>query len=88
MGEIAKDVYDHFKKKYSEELMAIAKETKTSLDNVSNLEKLVEKSMMISGNLSQLWVSVDLYDKIKLQKLVFPDKIYYTRQKTIIEPQN
>ena len=46
----------------------------------SNLEKAVEKGLVIAQNLRQLWVSSDYHEKLRLQYLVFPEGMMYNKQ--------
>lgn len=46
----------------------------------SNLEKCVKNGLKIAKKLSKIWDSGDLFDKHKLQHLLFPDGFAYDKQ--------
>ncbi|MEY3873903.1 MAG: hypothetical protein RL363_624, partial [Bacteroidota bacterium] len=48
-----------------------------TLPEISNLEKMIEKSVERLQNISKIWGSVGLEDKRNLQQTLFPDGIYY-----------
>jgi len=50
----------------------------------SNLKKAIEKSLKISENISQIWVSADFYDKQKLQYLLFPEGMLYDKENNAV----
>ncbi len=81
MQQISDELFQKFHKKFKAELMKIRSEMKYDSNGLSNLEKLVEKSINLSQNISQYWVSASFYQKQQLQKAIFPDKIYYQKKK-------
>ena len=46
-----------------------------------NLEKAVEKCLMIAQNLNNMWVTANFENKRRLQNVVFPEGIFYDKQK-------
>ncbi len=46
-----------------------------------NLEKAVEKCLMIAQNLNNMWVIASIENKRRLQNVVFPEGIFYDKQK-------
>ena len=46
-----------------------------------NLEKAVEKCLMIAQNLNNMWVTASFENKRRLQNVVFPEEIFYDKQK-------
>ena len=49
--------------------------------NLSNLDLAIEKAVKSALNLPKLWVSGNLEEKRRIQKLVFPEGILYNREK-------
>lgn len=47
----------------------------------SNLQTAIENALKMSKNLSETWVSGDLLQKRKIQKLVFPSGLGYDKSK-------
>lgn len=75
--DLDKESFKRYKLKCEEELAEIAKEEQHLQNPLSNSEKLINFSVQICQNLSQLWFSGDLSNRVKLQKMVFPDGIEY-----------
>ncbi|MCW3109051.1 MAG: Resolvase domain protein [Segetibacter sp.] len=80
MGDVPREVYEKYKGKFSIEMQDLIKEMNGSLVKLSNLENLTEKCLQIAGNLSKIWASGGLIEKQRLQKLMFPGKLYYNVQ--------
>ncbi len=72
----------HLKIRSTLELTEILPETVSNPVNLSNPEKLAEKCIELSKNLSKIWATGDNYEKQALQKLVFVDRIYYNTENT------
>ena len=81
-GEIDKELFEKFKVKYAKEMSEILNEIDESKTNLSNHEILLDKCVKLSENISKIWASGDLWEKQRLQKIVFPEKIYYNTQKS------
>ncbi len=75
--DLDKESFKRYKLKCEEDLAEIAKEEQHLQNPLSNSEKLINFSVQICQNLSQLWFSGDLSNRVKLQKMVFPDGIEY-----------
>jgi hypothetical protein len=52
---------------------------KSSIDS-SNFETVVEKCFSIARNVSQLWISGDFSRKQKLEYLIFPEGMVYSKK--------
>ena len=81
--EINKTQYDKFKQKLEQEKEELRAEFEKKNFNLSNLEKAVEKAINYSFNLSDMWVSGDLEQKRKLQRMVFPEGIEYDHKNDV-----
>jgi len=83
-GDFDKTVYFDFKQKYEVQLreieVAIAQPNQIS----SNLEKVVSKGIKLATNPSQLWDTADFKNKQQLQKLVFPEGMFYNKQNNTV----
>ena len=53
----------------------------------SNLEKVVEKGLALAQNLSGLWLSGSFDSKQKLQALVFPHGIVYSKKTGAVQTE-
>ena len=77
MEEIDKEVYDITRVELEKQIVEQQQELNKTLPEISNLEKLIEKSVERLQNISKIWGSVGLEDKRNLQQTLFPDGIYY-----------
>jgi site-specific DNA recombinase len=80
LGEIDKELYLKFAKKYTDEVVQFEQEILNPGLSSSNLQKAINKALLLSQNLSEIWVSGDLEQKVDIQKLVFPAGIGYDKQ--------
>lgn len=79
-GKIDALIYNKFSAKYKMEISEL--EEKLSNPNLtsSNLEKCVKNGLKIAKKLSKIRDSGDLFDKHKLQQLLFPDGFAYDKE--------
>ncbi|MBM3418253.1 MAG: hypothetical protein FJY17_04950 [Bacteroidetes bacterium] len=80
LGEISKEQYEKFSTLYSGQIKAIEQEIDQSDKISSNLELAVEKGLKYAQNLRHLWVSLDYHEKQRLQYLVFPEGMLYSKK--------
>jgi len=80
IGEIDLSIYEKFSKKFKDEVKAIEQEiNKTSLEK-SNLDLYIDKSLELSCNLHNIWELGNCSEKQKLQNLLFPNGILYSKE--------
>lgn len=84
LKEITTEQFAKFSKKYNEEIHKIEGENNQHGNLSSNLKKAIEKSLKISENIYQMWVSGDFYDKQKLQYLLCPDGMLYDKKRQVV----
>lgn len=84
LKEITTEQFAKFSKKYNEEIHKIEGENNQHGNLSSNLKKAIEKSLKISENICQMWVSGDFYDKQKLQYLLCPDGMLYDKKRQVV----
>lgn len=77
LGEIDKDTYAVTMEHLKDEMQGIYEELNTVPVKISNAEKLLESSLKKLQNLSVLWDYSDLENKRRIQKVVFPEGIFY-----------
>ena len=77
LGDLDKDVYEIAKVELDKQIVMQQQELNKTQPEISNLEKLIEKSVERLQNISKIWGSVGLEDKRNLQQTLFPDGIYY-----------
>ncbi len=78
--EIERELFIRYKEKYVAEKLEIEASVAKTGDRVSNLEKLVEKTINYATKLKPLWDLGDYKEKQKLQFLVFPEGMLYNRK--------
>lgn len=79
---ITQEVFDSFYQKYTEEKDAIEKglEACSGSMSISNLPVFLENAISLSRKLNTVWTSGDIQLKEDLQKLIFPEGVYYDRK--------
>lgn len=79
---ITQEVFDSFYQKYTEEKEAIEKglEGCSGAMNISNLPVYLANAISLSRKLNTVWTSGNIQLKEDLQKLIFPEEIYYDRK--------
>jgi hypothetical protein len=80
LGEISKELYDQYNTKYIAERLEISEKMSDLKGENSNLEKRIEKYLRILLKPAQLWASNGYMGKLELQKLLFPEGIFYNRK--------
>ena len=80
LGEIDSEVYEKFMPKYKEEKSQILMEIQKLGKKSSNLDNFIDKFLEMLPNLTNLWDSGTLKAKEHLQRLVFPEGIFYDRK--------
>ena len=79
-GKIDQSIYSKYSEKYKKEISELEEKITNPNLTSSNLEKCIKYGIKIAQKLSKIWVSGDLFDKHKLQHLMFPDGIAYDKQ--------
>ena len=69
-----------FSREATEELNKINSHLKTSDIKLSNLDKYINLSVEVSQNISEYWVDGSYDTKKAIQKLVFPDGVYFQKE--------
>ena len=80
IGEIETTLYQKFSRKFTSEKDEIEKEIKSNSLKSSNLDIYVNHCMKLFSNLNKLWKLSDYNQKQRLQKLLFPNGILYSKQ--------
>ena len=78
--QMSKDMYEKYRIKLHEEHMSISKLIKDYSPTISNPEKTIKKALTLASNLATGWVSSEIEEKEKLQRIVFPEGILYDRE--------
>ena len=85
--EMPPETYDKFVLKYQSEKNNIIKQMESYQGKISNLENYLANALTLSSKLSVVWSSSPVGIKEKLQKLIFPQGIYYNRQKGVFRTE-
>lgn len=84
-GGLEKDVYERHKERLKSEQVALEAELYSIQQGYStNLDRVIKKSLTIAQNLSKQWVSSNYAEKMQLQKLVFPEGIFYNPENNAV----
>ena len=81
LEEINSELYAKYTEKYRAEKMAIEQNLENSNSKISNLEECIDKAFYYSSNLPSMWTSANYSVKQKIQFLLFPEGICYSKQK-------
>lgn len=79
-SDIDRDLYQKYRQKYEVELNENEAEKDKYQNELSNPKEFVDFSVKLCSNLSKLWASGGLKNKMKVQQVVFPDGIGYDRE--------
>ena len=81
LEEISKETFDKFYSKYSKEKEEMEEALGKLTPQISNLKKSIEEAVAFSNKLSTVWACSPVRTKEKLQKLLFPEGILYSKEK-------
>lgn len=87
LGQIPPDLYEKYAGKYRSEISGLEEQLSRSAFSSSNLKLAVEKGLRIAQNISHSWVASDFNRKQKLQTLVFPEGITYSKKKGTVQTE-
>ena len=80
LNEMSKETFDKFYPKYRKEREEILEQMQNSGQIISNLSESISKILAFSAKLNTVWTSKDLKVVEGLQKLIFPEGIYYIKK--------
>ncbi len=80
LGKISEEIYDRTVERMREEKAKLEKGLSESFLNLSNPYKTISETAKKLANLRDRWVSEDIHGKLNLQKLCFPEGIFYDRK--------
>lgn len=81
LGEIESEVYLPALANLEEKLKEIDAELEKYVGILSNYQNKLDKISLICSNTSSYWKTSDLETRKRIQKLAFPDGIFYDREK-------
>lgn len=85
IGKIDELVYSKYHTKYQNEIKELEEKLGNTSTSVLNLKKCIQNGIKLSRNLSKIYASGDVFEKHKLQQIVFPGKISFNKSKNSIE---
>ena len=80
LSEIDKDLYAKYTIRYKEEIKLLSQNLDNCDINGANLEKAIEKCLILAQNISSAWLLLSFDNKRRLQSLVFPEGILYNKK--------
>ena len=84
LEEIERDVYEEVKKDMVMEINETERELEKCQAKLSNLTKYINKSMLIASKLGYYWSKMDYQLCQKIQKLAYPNGIFWDGEKKIL----
>lgn len=75
------DLFQKHSTGHKTKIASIENELKILLQDTSNLASYLEKTLDFVQNLMNLWQNLDWDDKVRLQKLVYPNGLIYKSEK-------
>lgn len=88
LGKITEDVYTATIDTLNGELADVALELQKCSPDLSNFEMEVENIVAMCCRLGELWGNGDFYFRQKLQKMVYPDGIFFDKKKGEYRTEN
>ncbi len=79
-GKIERAMFDKFGVRIQEQIRKIEEQKEKIEVKISNPEKLAETAAHFFCNLQEIWLQEDLEKRLLLQKIIFPEGIYYDKQ--------
>ena len=79
LGDIPTESYNATIETLKEKRMSIESELEKSKENLSNLEKYIDTTLLMSSNLVSLWKDGSFDIRQKLQNLLFPKGVKYNK---------
>ena len=79
--DMPRETYDKFTAKYHAEMANILKQKEQNAGSISNPENFIKEALIFASKLPVIWISGTISVREKLQKLIFPEGIYFNRQK-------
>ena len=80
IGKIDNHIYNKYSEKFKNEISELEEKLTNPNITSSNLEMCIKNGIKIARKLSKIWTSGELFDKHKLQHLLFPDGFAYDKQ--------
>ncbi|WP_084127148.1 recombinase family protein [Flavobacterium terrae] len=75
------ELYNRYKKEFKAELESEMKQMDIAQQKISNHAKYIDSVVEVAKNIRKTWVSGDIENKLRVQKLVFPDGIVINPKK-------
>ena len=80
LGKISDEVYQTTMQHLKAELAEISRGIDEASKNLSNIQKFIDKSIVMSSKLGDLWNNGNFSSRQKLQKLVFPEGVLFDKE--------
>ena len=85
--EMSQEAFDRFYKEYQELLVNIQKELAKLEGRISNPGEIIKNLLHLCTKLTSLWDSSPIGLKEELQKLIFPEGIFYDKEKEVFRTE-
>jgi site-specific DNA recombinase len=89
LNEMSKETFNKFYQKYQEEKSEIVNQIAKNENGISNPAECIQSVLEFSAKLNDTWSYSDVSTKEKIQKMIFPEGIFYNKKNnTLYEPKN
>ena len=86
-GEIEKDLYKKVASKEKKAIAAVEKELLMLKPNsIPNMDQGINEALALAQSIHTLWLDGDVYQKRRLQKVIFPKGLVFRQQDKSLEP--
>lgn len=80
LEEITSDMFAKYQAKFKAEAVEIQKLIHQSPKLVSNPTYVTEMALHYAKNMNEMWVSSSFQEKVRLQNLIFPEDLVYSKK--------
>jgi site-specific DNA recombinase len=80
LNEMNKETFQKFNTKFQSEKLQIVQEIENRTSSISNHEECIKSVLQFSSKLNTEWHSGNVSMKEKIQKIIFPEGIHYSKQ--------
>lgn len=83
-NKISSEIFEKFSLQHKTKIQEIEQSLISVPQNSSNLDVMLENAMKMASNLLNMWQLCDYQDKVRLQKLIFPEGLRYDHENGVV----
>lgn len=88
VGEVSEEDYNDVMKDFREQKDVLQLQLEKVSHNLSNLEKTIPTVIATASKLKDLWHDSDYETKLKIEKLVYPNGVFWDKEKRNYRTEN